>query len=99
MVECTGHWIKHLRFIKPLLCCVLGPDTYYLTIIHQRRSEYYQIIPETKSTIFTELEANNCSGDNQSNNCILFYFILFIFSSETSRNRMAATLKISGSVL
>ena len=76
----------------------------------RRRSEYCRIIHETKepsrgdySTIFTEPQKKNnynCfsiithkTGDYQ-NNCILL-----VSSSETSRNRTVAILKISASVL
>ena len=74
----------------------------------RRRSEYCRIIHETKepsrgdySTIFTEPQKKNnyCfsiithkTGDYQ--NCILL-----VSSSETSRNRTVAILKISASVL
>ena len=59
---------------------------YYLTIIRRRRSEYYRIIPETKSrdylTIFTEPEENNCFSIIVLViiRAIAFSFILFVSS-------------------
>ena len=68
--------------------------TYYLTIIHRRRSEYY-------STIFTEPEENNCFSiiAQVIIRATAFSFILLVFFLKTSRNRVAAILKISALVL
>ena len=53
------------------------------------------------STIFTEPEENNCFSFIAQVIIIAtsFSVILFVSSSETSRNRAAAILKISASVL
>ena len=60
----------------------------YLTIILLRLSEY------------CEPEENNCFSITQVIiRATAFPFIFFVSSSETSRNRAAATLKISTSVL
>ena len=51
--------------------------------------------------MFTELETNNCFNIivQVIIRATAFSFILVIFSSETSRNCAAATLKIGASVL
>ena len=52
------------------------------------------------STIFTEPEENNCFSiiTQVIIRATAFYFILFVYSSETSVNRSAAILKISASI-
>ena len=79
----------------------------YLTIIIIRQkqiSEYIcGIIPEANySTIFTEPEENNYCFSIIAQviiKAIAFSFILFVYSSKTSRNRAAVILKVSASVL
>ena len=67
--------------------------------------EYCRIIPETKSRgLFDNIhepEENNCFSiiAQVIIRAIAFSFILLVSSLKTSRNRAAAILKISGSVL
>ena len=73
-----------------------------LKIIRERKSEYCQIIKGIKSRGLLQhslsLRRNTTQGITRAT-VTVFSFILFFSSSKTSRNRVAAILKISASVL
>ena len=67
-----------------------------LTIIRRRLSEYSRIIPEAIIRQYSLSQSRIAQVIIREN---AFSFILLVSSSETSRNRVAAILKVSASVL